>query len=123
MTGEQFKNKTTNKDSDAHSDIKCNGFWSEKRQPYFDVKVVSPFARSYSHLTAKALYKLAEGQKQREYGPRIREVEHKDFTPLVFTCAGGIAPQSSMVIKRLAEKLSAKQKLPISNASGIQGAD
>ena len=118
LTGEQFKYKTTNKESDARSDIKCNGFWSEKRQAYFDVKVVSPFARSYSHLTAKALYKLAEGQKQREYGPRIREVEHGDFTPLVFTCAGGIAPQSSMVIKRLAEKLSAKQKLPISIASG-----
>ena len=46
LTGERSKYKTTNKYTDARSDIKCNGFWSEKRQAYFDVKVVSPFAEA-----------------------------------------------------------------------------
>ena len=54
----------------------------------------------------------------REYGERIREVEHGDFTPLVFTCSGGMAPQCTMMIKRLTEKLSTKQNLAHSVVSG-----
>ena len=33
----------------------------------------------------------------REYGDRIREVEHADFNPMVFTCTGGMAPQCQVV--------------------------
>ena len=118
LTGENFKYRSANKDADARSDIRCCGFWKDKRQAYFDVKVVSPFARSYSNLTPEQLFRQAERAKEREYGDRIREVEHADFTPLVFTCAGAIAPQSSVVVKRLAEKLSAKQDIPFSVVSG-----
>ena len=118
LSGEKFKYKSANKEADARSDIKCCGFWTEKRQAYFDVKVVSPFARSYSNLTTAALYSKAEKAKIAEYGERIRQVEHGDFTPLVFTCSGGLAPQSSMMVKRLAEKLSTKQNLSYSVVSG-----
>ena len=69
-------------------------------------------------MTPAALFKMAEKAKIREYGARIREVEHGDFTPMVFTCTGALGPQSSMVVKRLAEKLSAKQNIPISVVSG-----
>ena len=88
------------------------------RQAYFDVKVVSPFARSYAHMTPAALFKMAERSKIREYQERIRNVEHGDFNPLVFTCAGGMAPQTQIVVKRLAEKMSLKQNLPLSVVSG-----
>ena len=54
----------------------------------------------------------------REYRARILEVEHADFTPLVFTCAGGIAPQSQMMLKRLAERISEKQGLNYSQVAG-----
>ena len=54
----------------------------------------------------------------REYGERIREVEHGDFTPLVFTCSGGMSPQCSMMIKRLSEKISTKQNIVYSAVSG-----
>ena len=88
------------------------------RQAYFDVKVVSPFARSNVHLEPAQLFKNAERAKIREYKERIRNVEHADFTPLVFTCSGGMAPQSHLVLKRLAEKLSTKQNLQLSVVSG-----
>ena len=48
LTGEGFDYKSANKEDDARSDIKVTGFWREQRHAYFDVKVVSPFARSYS---------------------------------------------------------------------------
>ena len=101
------------------SDIKCCGFWSNKRQAYFDVKVVSPFARITNvHMTPAALFRLAEKSKIREYRERIRDVEHSDFNPLVFTCCGGMAPQSHLVLKRLAESMSKKMNLQHSVVSG-----
>ena len=118
LTGEVFEFKPANKEADARSDIKCCGFWSNKRQAYFDVKVVSPFARSYSRWTPAQLFKQAERAKIREYRERIREVEHGDFNPLVFTCTGGMAPQSQIVMKRLAEQLSKKQNIQQSVVSG-----
>ena len=43
------------------------------------------------------LFKMAERAKIREYKERIRNVEHADFNPLVFTCSGGMAPKSLSV--------------------------
>jgi hypothetical protein len=118
LSGEVFDYKSANKEPEARSDIKCCGFWSNMRQAFFDVKVVSPFARSYARMKPAALFKMAEKSKIREYRERIRNVEHGDFNPLVFTCAGGMAPQSHLVLKRLAESLSKKQNLQVSVVSG-----
>jgi len=118
LSGEAFEYKSANKEADARSDIKCCGFWSNKRQAYFDVKVVSPFARSYVNLKPAQLFRQAEQAKIREYRERIREVEHADFNPLVFTCTGGMAPQCHLVMKRLAEQLSKKQNIQQSVVSG-----
>ena len=46
LDGEEFEYKTANKEDEARSDIKCCGFWSKLRSAYFDVRVVSPFAKS-----------------------------------------------------------------------------
>jgi hypothetical protein len=119
LEGEVFDYKSANTDDEARSDIKCCGFWGNRlRQAYFDIKVVSPFARSNASQEPAQLFKTAERQKIREYGERIKNVERADFTPLVFTCTGGMAPQSHMVMKRLAEKLSEKQNLHVSVVSG-----
>ena len=80
--------------------------------------MVSPFARSYVNLKPEQLFRQAELAKQREYKERINQVECADFNPLVFTCTGGMAPQSSMVVKRLAERLSIKKNLPFSVVAG-----
>ena len=109
LSGEGFEFKSANKENDARSDIKVTGFWRAMRQAYFDVKVVSPFARSYAHLTQASIMKTAEKAKMREYKERIRDVEHADFNPLVFTTMGAMAPQCQIVVKKLAEKLSEKQ--------------
>ena len=71
------------------------------RQAYFDIKVVSPFARSNAHLEPAQLFKNAARTKIREYKERIQNVEQADFNPLVFTCTGGMAPQSHTAMKRL----------------------
>ena len=105
LSGEAFDYKSAIKDNEARSDIMVGGFWSTMRQAFFDVKVVS-LARSYANFTPASLFRMAEKSKNRAYKERIREVEHGDFSPLVFTTAGGLAPQSQIVIKRIAEKLS-----------------
>ena len=94
LEGETFENKSANKDEEARSDIKCCGFWGKLQQAYFDIKVVSPFARSNARLEPAQMFKQAEQSKNREYKERIRNVERADFTPLVFTCTGGMSPQS-----------------------------
>ena len=66
LHGEVFKYKSANKQDDARSDIKCLGFWSKMRQTFFDVKMVSPLARSYCELPVSDV--LA---KSREYRERI----------------------------------------------------
>jgi hypothetical protein len=66
LSGEVFEYKSANKDDEARSDIKCCGFWSKMRQAFFDVKVVSPFARSYAHMTPARLFNMAEQSKIRE---------------------------------------------------------
>jgi hypothetical protein len=85
---------------------------------YFDIKVVSPYSRSYSRLTTASLFRMAENAKMREYAERIRDVEHGDFNPVVFTTAGGMAPQCQMVIKKLSAALSDKQGVPKSVVTG-----
>ena len=61
---------------------------------------------------------MAEKAKMREYRERIRDVEHGDFNPLVFTTVGGMAPQCQVVVKKLAEKLAVKQSLNQSVVAG-----
>ena len=78
---------------------------------------MSPYAGNYANLKPAALFRKGEADKNREYRQRILQVEHGNFTPLVFTCAGGIAPQSQMVMKRIAEKISEKQKVPFSQVA------
>ena len=88
------------------------------QEAFFDVKVISPFAPSNLKQSPAQMFKAAELQKIREYGERIKEVERADFTPLVFTSTGGMAPRSHFVIKRLAEMMSEKQNLSFSVVSG-----
>ena len=118
LHGEVFKYKSANKDENARSDIKCLGFWSRMRQAFFDVKVVSPLARSYCDMPTSSLLEMSEKAKAREYRERILSVEHGDFSPLVFTTAGAMGPQCQIVIRRLTEKISEKQSLPRSVVSG-----
>ena len=118
LSGEHFEYKSAVRDDEARSDIKCTGFWRAMRVAFFDIKVVSPYAKSYAHLSNASLYRNAERSKEREYSERIKNVEHADFNPLVFTTAGGMAPQSQLVLKRIAAALCEKRDLPKSVVTG-----
>ncbi len=118
LSGEHFEYKSANCEDDARSDIKCVGFWTKMRQAYFDIKVVSPYARSYVHMSSASLYRTAEKAKEREYKERIRNVEHSDFNPIVFSTTGGMAPQCHLIVKRISEMISERNGIPKSVVSG-----
>ena len=61
---------------------------------------------------------MHEKRKKREYLERIRNVEHGDFTPLVVATTGGIGPEGSMTLKRLAWRLAEKREMHISLVAG-----
>jgi len=115
---EAFKLKSANTEDDARSDVKCVGFWSRLRQAYFDIKVVSPYARSYFTLSPTQLFHRAEQSKIREYAARIHEVEHADFNPLVFTTTGTMSPQCEKIFKKISEKIAELKELPYSVVCG-----
>jgi hypothetical protein len=118
LTGEKLKYKTGNSDDEARSDIRVLSFWKRMRRAFFDVTAFSPYASSYSNQSMPSLFRKAEQNKKRQYNDRILNVEHADFTPMVFATSGGMGPQASIVTKRLCEKLAEKQDLPISVVSG-----
>ena len=51
---------------------------------FFDVRVFHPNAPSYR---GQSLYRRHEREKKREYGDRVREIEHASFIPLIFSLA------------------------------------
>jgi hypothetical protein len=118
VDGEAFELKTANKQDDARSDIRAEGFWGKKRRAFFDVMVFTPFARSYSTRSLKAIYAEHEGRKNREYKERILKVERVDFTPLVFSLTGGMGPQAQAVIRRLGGLLAEREKVSKSDIMG-----
>ena len=83
ITTETFSLASANTADDARLDIKTRGFWSRGQDAYFDVRVFYPNASSYRSLSLHSAYKRHEDAKNREYGHRIRDIEHGVFTPLV----------------------------------------
>ena len=82
------------------------------------ILVVSPFARSYSSLSPQQLFRQAEQSKIREYAARIRNVEHADFSPLVFTTTGVMSPRCEGIFKKISEKIAEIKELPYSVVCG-----
>ena len=64
-----------------------------------------PNASGYCSLSLSSAYKRQEDAKKREYGQRVREVEHGVFTPLVLTSTGGMGREATVFYKRLADLL------------------
>ena len=86
----------------------ANGFWERGQKAYFDVKVFNPFAPTHCSVSLPQCYRRAELEKKRKYEERIHEVEHGTFSPLVFSCTGGMGPLATVVYKRIATLLSEK---------------
>ena len=87
----------------AHLDIKASGFWGSRFEPtFFDVRIFNPYAPS----NRCNPYRQHETSKRRQYEERVREVEHGNFSPLVFSTSGGMGASTTMAYKRLAFFLS-----------------
>ena len=76
---------------------------------FFDVRVLNPIARTNWQRGLQDACRCHENQKKKEYNARIVEIEKGSFTPLVFSCSGGVAPEAATFVKKLALKLSNKR--------------
>ena len=106
VTSETFSLASANTADDAHLDTKTRGFWSRGQDAYFDVRVFYPNASSYRSLSLNSAYKRHEDAKKREYGHRVRDIEHGVFTPLVFTSTGSMGREATVFYRRLADLLA-----------------
>ena len=52
-----------------------------------------------------------ENEKKRLYNHRILQIEHGTFTPLIFTCFGGMSRECQKFYSRLSEIISDKREL------------
>ncbi len=120
LSGERLP-PSANKEDEARLDIRARGFWSSghgHQDAFFDVRVFYPFASTYRNSKLSSVYRQHEMSKRRQYNRRVQEVEHGCFTPLVFTTGGGMAPEATVAMKRLASLLSQKRD---ENFSTIMG--
>ena len=111
LTGEKFDLKSANVEDNARVDVAARGVWVKGNRAFFDVRVFNPLAQCYSHSTLKAAHKSNESSKKREYNQRILQVEHGSFTPLVFSCFGGMSIECSNFYNRVAEKIAEKRDI------------
>ena len=107
--GKQFNYKLTKVEKEARVDISARGFWNREQKSFFDLRVFNPLAPCYSRLSLDASHAMNERDKIRKRCERIINVEQGTFTPLVFTSAGGMARQSQMFYKKMAELMAEKR--------------
>ena len=80
----------------------------KSERAFFDVKVFNPLAKSYNDKRLSSVFSQLERHKRRSYDQRLREVEFGNFTPLIFSAAGGMGKAATVTYKRLATQLSEK---------------
>ena len=77
-------------------------FWGwDGKLAFFDVKVLLPFASSYTSSPLTQCYCQAELHKRRKYDEPIWEVERGTFSPLIFPHQMEWAPQQRLFIDTL----------------------
>ena len=87
LSGESFSLHTANQDVGARLDIKASGFWGSQFEPtFFDVRIFNPYAPS----NCCNPYRQHETSKRHQCEERVQEVEHRNFSPLVFATSGGM---------------------------------
>ena len=118
LSGETLEARSANTDDGARLDIRARGFWNAAQDAFFDVRVFYPNASSNRSTATSSAYRRHEQAKKRQYGQRVREVEHGVFTPLVFSSTGGMGREAITFYKRLADMLSQKRQHPYPTVMG-----
>ena len=109
VTGEELPHGKILEDG-ARSDVSAIGLWQSLSRGFLDIKVCNPFAQTNSAMPLDRMYQHHENLKKRHYNARIIEVEKATFTPVVFSCTGGAAPEATRLMKLIAEKRALKRK-------------
>ena len=78
---------------------------------FCDVRVFNPLTKCHRTKPIAKVHELNEKEKKVKYAARITQVEHGSFTPLVFSCFGGMSRECSFFYKKLAEKVAEKRNL------------
>ena len=77
-------NAGSNVTENARLDIACRGFWTPMRKSFFDVRITHANADTNRSKPVQEILNANESAKKREYGDRVREIEHASFTPACF---------------------------------------
>ena len=117
VTGERFKAKTAKIEKDARPDIAARGFWVRGQRAFYDVRVFNPLAKCHRSKPLAKIHEIHEKEKKTKYAARVIEIEHGSFTPLVFSCFGGMSRECSFFYKRLSEKIAEKRDISTSEAT------
>ena len=119
LTGEALRGASSITQDGARLDVAADGFWGSRfERAFFDVRVFNPYAPSNQRSSLPQCYRNNENTKKRAYDQRIREVEHGTFSPLVFSCTGGMGHAAATTYKRLASLIAAKRDEPYSMTMG-----
>ena len=101
LSGEQFHYRSANVEDGARQDVSAESFWGrDRRLAYFDIKVFNLFASTYASSPLAQCYCRAELDKKRRYDERIREVERRTFSPLIFSSSGGMGPTATLISEK-----------------------
>ena len=111
VTGERFKHRTASRVVGARLDIVAQSFWGRDRQCAYLMSGIQTFLAERAVATP-SLANAIVTMSQRSGGTmmRVREVEHRTFSPLVFFITGGIG----VVYKRIASLIANKYSKPYS---------
>ena len=93
VSNENFKYKTANVSEEVRLDIKAKRFWRHRETAFFDVRVMQVNSMSSKNLKTEQIFRRHEDAKKRQYLERVLEVEHGNFTSLIFGTNGGFGEE------------------------------
>ena len=93
----------------ARLDVAARGVWSQYDRSFVDIRVTHPNCLSNSDKTLQEIYEKNEKEKKDFYESRVIHVERGNFTPLVFSTSGGMAPGCQKFFKRVAMMIAEKK--------------
>ena len=116
LSGEKF-NKATKTEDEARPDVVASGLWTKGCLSYSDVRIFNPLAKTHKIHSLVKVYKRLENEKKSQYLQRVVNVEHGTFTPLIFTCFGGMSRECQRYYNRIAELISEKKDIMLSKTT------
>ena len=111
LTGEELP-KSSNTSNLARAYVSARGLWIDRQRVFCDVRVCNPLARCHLHRSLPTVHKKNKNEKKQEYNQRIFQVKHGPFTPLVFSCFGGMNRECSRFFWHTAKRLAIRRKEP-----------